>query len=548
MRSARHRSATLSAVHVTGKTDHAVRAMIELVTATEESPTTDDQIGVRQRIPMDALRNVLAELQREHLIRHRHGTGGGYWLTRPPTEISVADVVRAIAGPLADIDGVPPEQVEYPGQAGPLREVWLSTRIALRDVLEHVTLAEIASGQLPPHIAAERSESDVRRRPRSADLDASPFGGRPDVVRVPGVELPSEDVAVGEDKRVPVALRALYLVVGLGLFVTALGLMKSGATALIPALEGSVFTDNALSTLGLGWFGACVVLSGSPVAASALALLEGGAIDRTQAFTMLTGSRLGASFVVLVVGVIYAARGRGGSSPRAPISIGILALLMTSVAYLPGAAVGYLLLDGGAFDGMDVGTSPRLTSTTDALFGWAVDAALVVLPGWALFPVGLGVLLVGFQLFDKVLPSVGSESLEHRSDAWYTRKWPMFLLGCGVCLLTLSVSVALTVLVPLVAKGYLRRANTLPYIAGANITTLADTLVAAILLGNQDGVRVVVAVTLTVTLWTLFILAFAYPLIRSVCLGAARRALLSRARLGAFVALLFAIPIGLIAI
>jgi len=548
MPSTTHRSATLSPVHVTGKTDHAVRAMIELVAATEAAPTTDDQIGVRQQIPMEALRNVLAELQREQLVRSRHGAGGGYWLSRPVGEISVADVVRAVAGPLADVDGVPPELVTYPGPAGPLREVWLSTRVALRDVLEHVSLAEIASGALPPHIATTRTESDSHRRPRSADLHPTPASGRPDVLRVPGVELPSEDVAVGAERRVPTPLRALYLIAGLGLFVTALGLMKAGATELIPALEGSVFTDNALSTLGLGWFGACVVLSGSPVAASALALLEGGAIDRTQAFTMLTGSRLGASFVVLVVGVIYAARGRGGSSPRAPISIGILALLMTAAVYLPGAAVGYLLLDGGAFDGMDVGTSPRLTSTTDALFGWAVDAALAVLPGWMLFPVGLATLLVGFQLFDKVLPAVGSESLEHRSDAWYTKKWPMFLLGCGVCLLTLSVSVALTVLVPLVAKGYLRRANTLPYIAGANITTLADTLVAAILLGNQDGVRVVVAVTLTVTLWTLFVLTFAYPLLRRVCLGAARRALVSRARLGAFVAILFAIPIGLIAI
>ena len=102
-------------------------------------------------------------------------------------------------------------------------------------------------------------------------------------------------------------------------------------------------------------------------------------------------------------------------------------------------------------------------------------------------------------MFDKVLPEVGGERSSDRPDAWYDRKWPMFLLGCGVCMLTLSVSVALTVLVPLVAKGYLRRANTLPYIMGANITTLADTLVAAILLGDQDGVRVVVAVTSGVT-------------------------------------------------
>ena len=368
------------------------------------------------------------------------------------------------------------------------------------------------------------------------------------VTHVEGRELPSEDVVVPVVASPRPARRLASLVAGLALFVTALGLMRSGAAELIPALEGSVFTDNAWSTLGLGWLGACVVLSGSPVAASALTLLDGGAVDRVQAFTMLTGSRLGAAFVVLVVGVVYAVRDRGTSGRRAPISIGILSLLVTAAVYLPGAAVGYLLLERGVLDGFDVGTSPSLTSATDALFGWAVDLAGAVLPGWALFPVGVVVLLAGFHLFDQVMPSVGSEHLEHRADAWYTRKWPMFLLGCGVTLLTLSVAVSLTLLVPLVAKGYLRRANSLPYIAGANITTLADTLVAAVLLGNQDAVRVVVAVTASVSVWTILLLALAYPLLRRTCLGVTRAALRSRARLAAFAAALFAVPLALIAV
>ena len=141
---------------------------------------------------------------------------------------------------------------------------------------------------------------------------------------------------------------------------------------------------------------------------------------------MLMGSRLGAAFVVLVVGMIYALRHKGGGGRRAPISIGILSLLMTAVVYVPASVLGYVLLDRGVLDGFDIGTSPAISSATDAAFGWAVDLAQDAAPGWMLFPLGLAVLLLGFRLFDKVLPSVGGEQLEDRPGAWYTRR---FCLG-----------------------------------------------------------------------------------------------------------------------
>jgi len=346
------------------------------------------------------------------------------------------------------------------------------------------------------------------------------------------------------------AKRVAALIIGLGLFVTALGVMKAGAQALIPSLQGSVFTDNPWSTLGVGWLGACLVLSGSPIAASSLTLLEGAAIDASQAFTMLTGSRLGASFVVLVVGFIYTLRRTGmtGKTRRAPMSIGILSLTMTMVAYLPGALIGWLLLTGGHLDGINLVPPPGLLSLTDAAFGWAVDLAKDNLPGWSLFPVGLGILLLAFKAFDAALPQVDSERLEHRPDAWYKKPWAMFAVGCGVALLTLSVSVALTVLVPLVAKGYLKKEDTLPYIAGANITTLADTLVAAILLGNPIASRVVLAEVLGVGVWTLLLIGLFYPTVRRGCLGISRATLRSTPRLAIFLGALFTVPLTLIAV
>ena len=143
---------------------------------------------------------------------------------------------------------------------------------------------------------------------------------------------------------------------------------------------------------------------------------------------MLTGSRLGASFVVLVVGFIYALRRTGmtGKTRRAPMSIGILSLTMTMVAYLPGALIGWLLLTGGHLDSMNLAPPPELLSLTDTAFGWAVDFAKSALPGWALFPVGLGVLLLAFKAFDAALPQVDSDRLEHRDDAWYKKPWAMF--------------------------------------------------------------------------------------------------------------------------
>ncbi|MGH8972815.1 MAG: hypothetical protein ACRD0C_06380, partial [Acidimicrobiia bacterium] len=118
---------------------------------------------------------------------------------------------------------------------------------------------------------------------------------------------------------------------------------------------------------------------------------------------------------------------------------------------------------------------------------------------------------------------------------------------CGVALITMSVSVALTILVPLLAQGYIRREDALPYIAGANITTLADTLAAAVLLGNADAVRVVGAELIGVTVWTLVLLGLLYGVVRPAVLLLTARVLARPRRLAVFLVALFSIPIVLVA-
>ena len=341
------------------------------------------------------------------------------------------------------------------------------------------------------------------------------------------------------------AARAAFVAAVLWLFLVGLHVMRAGAQALAPRLEGSALTDGLASPLGLGWLGAMLVLSGSPVAASSLALLDGGTLTRDQAFMMLTGSRLGAAFVVLAIGFLYAARGRAPQDGRrAPLSVGVLALLMTAAAYLPGAAVGLALLRTGALAGVPAAAPPVLLDLVGAATRGAVAAARAGLPGALMFPAGLVLVLASLRLAERALPTM-EQAVEERGG-WRTRTWLLFGIGCAAALATMSVSVALTLLVPAVAKGALRREHTLPYIAGANLTTLADTLATALLLGDPDAVRVVAAELLGVAAVSLVLLSIGFGPLRAALLAAADWLLASRPRCACFIAALFAIPVALI--
>jgi Rrf2 family protein len=135
-------------VRVSAKADYALRATIELAAA-DDGPVKGERIAQAQEIPLKFLENILGDLRHAGIVRSQRGAEGGYWLARPAEGITVADVVRAVEGPIANVRGLGPESVEYAGSAERLREVWIAVRANLRAVLEHVTLADIAEGDLP---------------------------------------------------------------------------------------------------------------------------------------------------------------------------------------------------------------------------------------------------------------------------------------------------------------------------------------------------------------------------------------------------------------
>jgi sodium-dependent phosphate cotransporter len=369
--------------------------------------------------------------------------------------------------------------------------------------------------------------------------DPTPTAGT-SVVDATGASERATAAAGSRPKVMRVALKLATFAVALFLFVLAIQLMKEGAKALAPTLEDSPLFSNAVSTLGFGWLGAYIVLSGSPIAAVALSLYVGGATTELQTFTMLSGSRLGASFVVLLVGFLYALRNRGRNRGES-IGMGVLALSLTAVVYVPGMLIGYGILKSGMLDGIHWSASGDVLSVVDVIWGPAVDV-ITRLPGWTLLPIGLGLILLAFRLLDNVLPQLDGERHGGDKGSWMKRPWPMFGLGCLVATLTLSVSVALTLLVPLASRGYITRRESIPYIMGANITTLADTLVAAMILGNPVAVQIVLAEAIAVSIVSLFYLALLYgPLTRGI-MALDEWVVSTNRRLWFFVAILFVLP------
>ena len=342
-----------------------------------------------------------------------------------------------------------------------------------------------------------------------------------------------------------VLLKAGYGLVALGAFILALELLTSGASG-AQSILARLAASGPLNLFGFGWLGAYVMLSGSPVAATSLSLLSGDTISELESFAMITGSRFGASFIVLLVGFVYYLRHRRNPDG---IYIGVVALLTTFTIYTPSLLLGLAALQQGWFDGASVGAPPGVAAVSGGAFGAVAERAADVLPSLVLFALGAGLLVASFQLFDRVLPNLDPPSPRLERVLFFLhRPLAMFAMGGLVTLATLSVSISLVLLVPLSVKGVVRRHGIVPYVMGANITTFIDTLFAAVLLDAPRAMTVVVTqIALTAAVSVVVLLLLYGPYQRAV-LGLARRLTANRRSFVAFLAAILVVPGVLVAV
>ena len=343
-------------------------------------------------------------------------------------------------------------------------------------------------------------------------------------------------------ERVRVGKIGLFLA-SLYLFILAITLMKEGARAVAPLVRNLLDVTSAANALGLGWLSAYAIMSGSPIAAAALTFFDAGVVDELGAFAMITGSRLGASFIVLFIGFLYVLRGRDRATS---LSMGLLSLVVTATTYLPSLLLGMVILKTGMLDWIQLRSGALLLSVVDRVVEPVAGVAVSLLPSWAVFVVGLGVIWFSFNLFDKCLPQT---ALKESQVGWMSRlvyrPWVMFALGALITLISMSVSLSLAILVPLSARGYVRRENVIPYIMGANITTFIDTLLAAVLLDNPWSFTIVLVQMLSITTVSVIILATAYRRYERGMLSLVASMTASNRNLALFLGVIFVVPIVL---
>ena len=339
----------------------------------------------------------------------------------------------------------------------------------------------------------------------------------------------------------------IWIAVGavLLLFLFAIQLLATATETLSPTLSAALsrlVAGNA-SALGIAWLASYALGNGSVIAALALSLFTAGLLTPAQLFLMVAGSRLGAAAIVLFVGVLDYAQ-KGSLSLGDSLRLGLLAFVLTYTVYLPATVVGYLLVPAIAplvplFDA----TGPGLRSPN---YLEPVTVAIVERFGaLVVFVLALGLIIASLDLFDRVFDHVDTDWLRSAVFARFDSPWLSFGVGILVTAATTSVAFSLGVIVPLYNRDYLTRAEIVPYVLGANVGTLADTLLVAVVLQSPTAVATVGLLLVLSTVLTVVALAGYRPYYDAVA-GLHDRVVASRLAMALALALLVAVPLALV--
>lgn len=324
----------------------------------------------------------------------------------------------------------------------------------------------------------------------------------------PLLAVPSATLTPARWNLAQAALKFALFVASLFLFVLGILLLREGARALAPLVERYLTLTHPLRSFSAGWLAAMAIMSGSPVAAVSLAFLDAHLLTPLSAFTMIMGSRFGASFIVLCIGFVYVLRGR---DLLTSLGMGLLSFGVTISLYILGIFPGIWLLQSGRLQGVPRPPGAAVDSVVDLVFKPLTGMVSAFLPSWAVFVVGFLIILASFALFDRCLPTQTLKRSELGKVARYIyRPVVMFLLGAAITTISMSVSLSISILVPLNDRGLVRRENVIPYIMGANITTFIDTLLASLLMSSPHAFDVVLAEMLSIACAAALLLLLAY--------------------------------------
>ena len=339
--------------------------------------------------------------------------------------------------------------------------------------------------------------------------------------------------------------RVLIGLFGIFFFILGIQLMKSVAGLVGPPLEGvlSRFADTPWHALAFGWLSAYAVLSGSPVAAMALGFYATGYSNPETTFFMIMGSRLGAAFIVIVIGTVAVLRGK----PREKaLAMGVLSFLVTYSIYIPAIFFGWFLIRLKAHEWVQIPTPTGLLDLMDRSFNPIVASVIGAFAPILAFLIAAVSIYAGLSLFDKAFGQREAQELRSPRIHMYLKHPAVsFAIGALVTLASTSVSLSFGLLVPLYLNGYIDRKEIVPYMMGANITTFIDTLVAGFLYGGGIAANIVFIEMASVTLFSVVALAIYGPYSRAI--DAAYRYIFHKNwALALFIILLFAVPMALL--